>query len=62
MKFRVKWNKDRKDIEVDPSGGVGALKQAVNDAFGTLLAFRFLWILHTACMFLRQAFPLRDKN
>jgi len=40
MKFRIKWNKERKDVDVDPAAGVVALKQAVNDAFGTL-AFRF---------------------
>lgn len=36
MKFRVKWNKERKDVDVDPSAGVSGLKQAVNEAFGKL--------------------------
>ena len=61
MKFRIKWNKERKDVEVDPSAGVGGLKQAVNKAFGTL-ACRQMLRQNAATSDVLQVFPLRGRN
>jgi hypothetical protein len=34
MKFKIKWNKERKDVDIEPAAGVLGLKQAVHAAFG----------------------------